>query len=162
MYEIRNQSPTTICYKEKLCIPAENVSFLVKVFPTKGWGKAHLQHTDQARPMAPFYHQATFNSNVSRALHPPLSMLEPQIQSWWSFPFPGHCHHRLRDGPGKGKVWSRALNVRIYIAALGRRPVSFPLCLHHKVFCDHSCPFCGHLPVNFYCTYIVTHLAFCQ
>lgn len=35
------------------------------------------------------------------------------------FPFPGHCHHRLRDGPSKGKVWSRALNVRIYIAALG-------------------------------------------
>lgn len=75
--------------------------------------------------------------------------------------FPGHRHHHLRGGPGEHKVWSRALNVRLCVAAL-EGPVSFPLCLYHKVFSDHSCPFCGHLRVNFCCIFIFTHLAFCQ
>lgn len=73
--------------------------------------------------------------------------------SWATF-FPGHWRHHFRDGPGQGKVWSSALTVRV-CAALSRWPVSF-LCLHHKAFRDHSCPFCGHFCVNFYSIYLFT------
>ena len=41
----------------------------------------------QTRSMAPFYHQAAFNSKVPGALHPPPSKLEPQRESWWPFLF---------------------------------------------------------------------------
>lgn len=137
--------------------------FLLKLSLLRDGAKAHLQPTDQARPMASFYDQATFKqegtkSTSSSSLH----AIARDAKLGGLSPFPGHCHHHLRGGPGQGKVWSRVLNVRMYVAAGGRWPVSFPLCLHHKAFRDHSCLLCGHLCVNFYSINVfATHLAFC-
>lgn len=82
------------------------------------------------------------------------SSRQQQKQQWagWSFPFSQPTVVITWGGPGQG----RALNVRVYVAALNRWPVSFPLYLHHKAFHGHSCPFCCYLCVNFYSIYAFT------
>ena len=92
--------------------------------------------------MVPLYDQATFqtgnlsNQKLPRTLHP-LPVLavaaETKQRAGWSFPFSQPLSSALRGGSGQGKVWSRALNVRVYVATLSRWPVSSHPCLHQKL-----------------------------
>lgn len=78
-----------------------------------------------------------------RALHPLLLLAiaaEPEQRA--GLPLSQLLSSPFRGGPRQGKVRSRTLNGRVYVAAQNRWPVFFPLCLH-KAFHGHSCPFCN-------------------
>lgn len=113
--------------------------------------EAHWQHETRWDFWLPFMTRQSSNRNAPRvsSSSPSCDGSRNKAASWMVFPLvmvtvlSTSKLELARASVEPGSEWEGLRST------LSGWPVSFPLCPHHKASRDHTCPFCGHLCVNF-------------
>lgn len=154
VFEVKNSSPTTIYPEEESCIPAWNafnVSFSCWSFPYSGMVIKFISSTKTRSDLwIPFSTRQSLNRKVPRVFyHFPLCYSSRNKASMWVIflLFPATVRITSKVDLVRARCGAGLQVSRITVAALSKLPVPFPVCLYHKAFNDHSCPFWSHSSV---------------